>query len=87
LVNAWSQYEQVIVETYYAVKPGKTSLIHARPVRGQIFPQDWDVECSRPMRKLHPLGTKFLTHAKETNKEGGKPFLYNHYSWPYKIVP
>lgn len=86
MANPWSNYKKVVVETYYARKPGKTSLIHARPVTGQHYPPDWDVECSHDMRQSHPLGTKFLIYAKETNKLGGKPFLYTHFSWPYEIV-
>ena len=86
MANPWSSYRQVVVETYYAVKPGKSSRVHARPVEGQPYPTDWDVECSRAMRKDHPVGTKFRIYAKETNREGGKPFLYTHFSWPYEVV-
>lgn len=52
----WSQYQQVIVETYAAVKSGKSSRVHVRPVAGQPFPTTMDVECSRSMRKLYPVG-------------------------------
>ena len=38
------------------------------------------------MRKLYPVGTKFRIHAKETNREGGKPFLYSHFDWPFEVV-
>jgi hypothetical protein len=83
----WSDYQQVVVETYFAVKPGKSSRIHVRPVPGQPYPPTMDVECSRSMRKMHPVGTKFRIYAKETDKEGGKPFLYSHFDWPFEIVP
>lgn len=82
----WSQYQQVIIETYSANKAGKSSKIHARPIAGQPFPVSMDVECSRPMRKEFPVGTKFRIYAKETNREGGKPFLYTHYNWPYEVI-
>ena len=82
MADPWSTYLQVVVETYY----GNRSHIRVRPVPGQSFPPTMDVECSRSMRKLHPLGTKFRIRAKETNKEGGKPFLYSHYNWPYEVV-
>lgn len=84
--SAWSQYLQVVVETYSGVKAGKTSRIHVRPIPGQLFPVTMDVECSRSMRTQYPVGTKFRIYAKETSKEGGKPFLYSHYDWPYEIV-
>ncbi len=81
-----SEYTQIIVETYSGRKPGKSSLVHARPIVGQVYPPSMDVECSRPMRKNHPVGTKFRIHVKEADREGGKPFLYTHYSWPYEVI-
>jgi hypothetical protein len=38
------------------------------------------------MRERHPVGTKLKIQAKVTDKEGGTPFLYCHYSWPYKVL-
>lgn len=84
--NPWASYKQVVVETYAAVKPGKSSRIHVRPVEGQPYPTTWDVECSRSMREHYPIGTKLRIWAKETNKDGGKPFLYTHFSWPVAVV-
>lgn len=82
----WECYHRIVVETYSAVKPGKSSRVHVRPVDGQIFPTSMDVECSREMRKKYKVGTKFRIWAKETDREGGKSFLYSHYNWPYEIV-
>lgn len=84
--ESWEGYETLVVETYRADKPGKSSKIHVRPVSGQRYPTDWDVECSKAMRKEHPVGTKFRIYAKETNREGGKSFLYSRYDWPYEVV-
>lgn len=86
MAKPWSGYQQVIVETYFAVKAGKSSRIHVRPVADQPFPSDMDVECSRAMREQYPIGTKFRIYAKETDREGGKPFLYSHFKWPYERV-
>lgn len=86
MTDPWSSYRKVVVETYSAIKPGKSSRVHVRPAPGQPYPTDWDVECSRAMRKEHPVGTKFEIFAKETNREGGKPFLYSHHSWPYRVI-
>ena len=86
MAQPWSSYRKLVVETYYANKPGKSSKVHARPVEGQLFPTEMDVECSRAMRKNHPIGTKFRISVKETDREGGKPFLYTHHSWPYEVV-
>lgn len=82
----WESYHRIIVETYSAVKPGKSSRIHVRPISGQLFPPTMDVECSREMRKAHKVGTRFRIWAKESDREGGKPFVYTHFSWPYEVV-
>ncbi|UVC19371.1 hypothetical protein [Mesorhizobium onobrychidis] len=85
--SRWSDYQQIVVETYAARKPGKSSFIHVRPIEGQPFPTSMDVECSRSMRKNHPVGTKFRIYAKGiTNREGGKPFLYSRFDWPYEVM-
>jgi hypothetical protein len=38
------------------------------------------------MRKNYPLGTIFIVQAQLIDKEGGAPFLYTHYNWPYSVV-
>lgn len=86
MTKPWSQYRQVVVETYEAVKSGKSSRIHVRPIPGEAYPTTMDVECSRKMREQFPIGTRFRIYAKETNREGGKPFLYTRYDWPYEVV-
>ena len=86
MARPWEEYEQVIVETYSGIKPGKSSTIHVRPVNGQTFCSDMDVECSKKMRTSHPIGTKFKIYAQLTDREGGKPFLYSSYKWPYEVV-
>lgn len=87
MAQPWSNYKQVVVETYFEIKGGKSSRIHVRPVSGQIYPTTMDVECSRTMRKAYPIGTKFKIYAKETDRNGGKPFLYSHFDWPFEVVP
>lgn len=79
-------YSWVTVETYSAVKSGKSSRIHVRPVAGQGYDTDMDVECARNMRKKHPVGTKFRVWAKLTDREGGKPFLYSYFGWKYEVL-
>lgn len=80
-------YHMIIVETYIATETsGKHGKIHVRPAKGEIFPQTMDVECSRAIRKLYPVGTKFKIRAKQTSKEGGEPFLYSSYKWDYEVL-
>lgn len=81
LSKPWSQYQQVVVETFRA-----NGRIRARPIAGECYPTTMFVECSRDMRNRHPVGTRFRIHAMETSKEDGTPFLYTHYSWRYEVV-
>lgn len=80
----WSEYQQVIVETYYT--DDRPSSIRVRPVPGQAFPITMNVECSKTMRKAYPVGTQFRIYAKETSREDGKLFLYSHYNWKFEVV-
>ena len=82
----WEAHHQVIVESYYAVKSGKSTRVHVRPVAGQGYDTKMDVRCRRDMRDVHPIGTKFLIWAKLTDKEGGKPFLSTFHGGPYEVI-
>lgn len=86
MTKPWSPYRQVIIETYRGPARGDHGSIRARPIAGQFYPTTMHVECSKEMRRLHPLGTRFRVYAKETSKEDGPAFLYTHYSWPYDVI-
>jgi len=81
------EYSPVVLETYYEAKSGKSSRIHARPVKGQkYFPAELDAECCRDMRKKYPVGTVFLVWGKITDREGSGEFIYTYHGWPYEII-
>jgi len=84
VAKPWEKHHRVIVETYYEIKSGKSSRIHARPVEGQGFSTSLDVRCSRQMRSSKPIGSKFKIYAKLTDREGGGEFLSTHHNWPWK---
>ena len=84
MTKLWSPYVNVVVETYYDTDPSRS--IRVRPIPGQHFPPTINVECSRSMRMQYRVGTRFRIQAKLTDKEGGKPFLYSRYSWPFEVV-
>ena len=86
MAKPWSEYRQVVIETFDDGPRGHHGKVRARPVAGEFYPTTMVVECSKTMRAQHPVGTKFRIFAKETNKEGSEPFLYTHYSWPYQII-
>ena len=82
-------YHSVIVESY---RPRSTAglhgPIHVRPVAGQIFATDLQVECSKALvdPKRHPVGTRFKLKAKLTDRDGGGEYLYSYWGWKYEVV-
>ena len=82
----WSPYVNVVVETYCAAGRGHTRSIRVRPIPGEAFSPTMNVECSRSMRTRYRVGTRFPIRAKLTDKEGGKPFLYCRYDWPFEVL-
>ena len=81
-----SDYKFFIIQTYE--NPGEPSnkRVRARALPGQGVATDRKVECSEEMRLSHPVGTCFKVECKVTERQGGTPFLYRHYSWPYEVV-
>lgn len=79
-------YTEIVIETYENFGEPAAEKIRARPLPRQGFPTNMKVECSSKMRKKYPIGTKFKIMAKLSNREGGTPFLYTHYSWDYEVL-
>jgi hypothetical protein len=78
-----SDYRQIVIENYKDWSEG--GRIRARPLPGQGYSTNLNVECSKSMREKHPAGTKFLIWAKLTTAEHGVPFLYSSYKWAYEV--
>jgi hypothetical protein len=80
-------YIYVVVESY---RPSSTAglhgPVHIRPVGGQGLDTNMHVECSKSLSYNHPVGTRFRIRAKLTDKEGGRPFLYSYFGWPYEVL-
>lgn len=81
-------YAEIIVESYKPkVNKGYHGEVHIKPIAGQEpYTEDMHVACSKVLSENYPVGTKFKIKAKITSKEGGKPFAYCHYSWPYDVL-
>ncbi len=86
MTERWSQYRQIIIETFLDKPRGMRSSIRARAISGQFFPTDLFISCSTGMRNQHAVETKFRIHAKQSMSRDGVPFLYSHPLWPYQIV-
>ena len=82
------EYTYIIVESYIPLeRSGMHGQIHIRPIPGQDpYLPSMHVECSKELSYNYPLGTRFKLKAKITNKNGGSPFIYSHYSWPFDII-
>ena len=81
-------YSYIIVESY---KPKNTAGlhgdIHIKPIAGQEpYTENMHVECSKVLSNDYKIGTRFKIKAKITSKDGGKPFVYSHYSWPFEVL-
>jgi hypothetical protein len=77
------------VESYYESGSGLHGNGHIRPLLGQSPYEPWmRVECSKVLmdEKVHKVGSKFLIKAKITSREGGTPFIYSSYAWPYSVI-
>lgn len=81
-----SAYKELVIETYENIGEPAAERIRARPLPGQGFPTNMKVECSLKMRNKYPIGSKIKITAKVSNRQGGTPFLYSHYSWDYEIL-
>ncbi len=80
------RYMPVVLETYRMTKSGKSHNVHARPIKGQgKFKPSMDAECSRNMRKSHPIGTMFLAWCIVIDREG-TDFVYTYHDWPHPVV-
>lgn len=80
-----SYYRDIVIQTYHNAGAPSSRSVRARPVAGQGFSVQLNVECSTKMREAHPVGTFMVVRAKITDVEG-TPFVYTHYNWPYEVV-
>jgi hypothetical protein len=80
-------YKYVIVESYLPKETsGLHGDVHIRPVEGQGFDINMRVECSKELSNNFPVGSRFKIKARVTDREGGTPFLYSSYQWPYEKI-
>lgn len=79
-------YRTIAIESFRNPGEPSSASVRARPLPGQGLSTEIRVECSSKMRKNYPIGTIFIVQAQLIDKEGGAPFLYTHYNWPYTVV-
>jgi len=81
-------YNYIIVESFIINDTsGRHGLVHIRPLPLQDpYSEFMFVECSKELSINYPVGTRFRIRAKITSKEGGTPFIYSYYKWPYEVL-
>lgn len=82
------EYQFILVESFIPLdSSNRHGPIHIRPLPNQDpYKTTMFVECSKDLSYEYPLGTRFRIKAKITNREGGTPYIYSHYSWPYEVI-
>jgi len=76
-------YDDIKCESFLDKETGR---IRVRPLSGQGLPQNIMIECSSKERKLHPLGTRFMTvNVKVCKKPTGRIYLFAKDRMIYKI--
>ena len=80
-------YAFIIVESFKPNAYTRKFGVHIRPLEGQEpYLSTMFVECNKELSFSYDVGTRFRIKAKITAKEGGTPFIYSHYSWPYEVI-
>ena len=76
-----SAYREVAVESF-----DDGGAVRVRPVVGQAYHPLLRVQCARALVTDYPVGTRFLVHAKLTDRLGGPPFLYVYHGDPVVVL-
>ena len=83
------EYQYIIIESYYESGSGLHGNVHFRPLPDQDpFLPSMHVACSHILKDEndYTVGTRFRIKAKITSREGGMPFVYSNYNWPYQVI-
>lgn len=80
-------YEWIVVESYKPIHTsGLHGPVHVRPIAGQGYSTDLQVECSKSLVRDYPVGTRFRLRVKLTDREGGGEYLYSSWRWSFEVL-
>ena len=77
-----SEYVSILAEVFFDKEKGKNGV---RPCESEQFSTSLKIECAKVIRS-YPIGTVVRLDVVETEREGGKPFLYSPYKWRHEKV-
>ncbi len=78
-------YREIVVQSVMGRDSQGRPKLQIRPIAGQVFATDLNVECSKSLKVDFPLGTKFRIKAQLTEMDGA-PFLYSYHGWKHDVV-
>lgn len=79
-------YILMVVETYHESGSGLHDDLHVRPIKGQSVSPHLRVRFPKPLRRAHPVGTRFLVYAKISDREGGNEFIHTNHAWDVTVL-
>lgn len=77
-----SEYVSILAEVFFDKAKGQNGV---RPCEGEQFSSSLKIECARVIRS-YPIGTIVRLDVVETERDGGKPFLYSSYKWRHEKI-
>jgi len=78
-------YRKIIVQSYPFSGRGSSSKVRCRPIAGQGWDTNLNVECCKTLRNSYPVGTYFELMGKLSSREG-TPFVYTSSNSNYKVL-
>lgn len=85
MVKRNGDYREVVVHSVMGQDSQGRRKVLIRPIEGQIFSPDLNVECSKKLIEKYPVGTRFRIKVQLTDMQGA-PFLYSYFGWPFDVV-
>jgi hypothetical protein len=80
-------YEIIVVETYFEKGNGIHAGLRVRNIPDKNFKKVIRVRFPKKVRDAHPVGTRFLVHARLVPNEGGDtPFLHTNHAWEFEVM-
>jgi hypothetical protein len=85
MVKRNGDYRELVVHSVMGQDSQGRPKIKIRPIAGQVYGPELNVECSKKLSEKYPIGTRFKIRVQLTDMQG-TPFLYSYFGWPYEVM-
>jgi hypothetical protein len=85
VVKRDGDYKEVVVHSVMGQDSQGGPKIQIRPIAGQVYIQELNVECSKKLSEKYPIGTRFKIKVQLTDMQGA-PFLYSYFGWSFVVL-